>query len=1436
MSDTPQKTRNSGWHAPLGTSYVDRQRWYRPTFALTDEQLKAIVENTKLEQQQRASLATELIISSNPNVLGGWYAPEGHIPVEPARDLGDILPQIGAIPPTAVAALTDEQREALSVQIDSEELAFRQSPHVLGEVQPYREAPELPLSANLERGMGGLRDEKRDQEAAATMSESASAVEEDDDLTFEEIAQMRESSNITVDVPPRGYGGISDVGRQEPAIEQQDTGNIQVPNITTSEPARADAPIAPALTGPVQTPQFAQTDESMMNQVNDDSQPMSTPQPPQPQNQSAQRFREVEQSVKILRQQFANAQITRAQLEAELRRLMVLDEQGRWWTLGVDSNRWYRYDGREWVPDTPPQTGAQPAVSSAALNVPTETGIQPAIGTEPPAPKQSSSPPQVAIDEYGMPLPQRVTIDDPGATAVNLNAVTAGLDEVTIEKPGPRPAPVSATAGISPEQAAQAGASIVPKPPSSASQPITAEEAEPEAEKRAPATTKLDKYGQPDYSAALGSQFSRSTFLRMAMWSSLIGSAAILGVIFCVLLFFVGYYFNTVNAYSDEIKNLSERTSKFETVYVYAEQDDGTDIELARFNDQQRGARTEVALEDISPWAIHALISTEDETFYSNPGFSIWAIGRAIYTNLTSSGPTSGASTITQQLARRLLLDEDFAAELSAERKITEIILANQLSLQYDKNEILELYFNEMSFGGFTVGIEAASQVYFNKSASELNVFEAAFLVGLVQSPATYDPFRNREAALGRMETVLNLMVNNTGCVQMQHQTNVPGFDLSQPLCVTREYLEVEVPHLKAIIQTQPFTFSGAERRYDHFTLWAWDEVNQMFSQEEIFNNGFRIYTTVDPDIQETAQRAVADQVARYAGVNNGSVVVIDPQTGAVLAMVGSADFDNLEIDGEVNVALTPQQPGSSIKPIVYLAALEGLPEQGEYWTASTVIWDVPSAWGDYIPVNYDGRFRGPVTVRYALGNSLNIPAVKAMAFVQPQRFEAVANRMGIEFPLQSPVEAGLPAALGAAEVYLFDMVAAYSAFANTGYYYEPYGIRRIEDKDGNIIFDVLANAPSAPVRTVSEQHAYIISDILSDQEARSDTFGAILNIPGYPNVAVKTGTSNGPRDLLTIGWTPQVIVGVWMGNTDNSVIFPNTLSGSQVAGPVWIQVMQAALNGLPSVDFPPPPGIVESVNQVCRDSGALAPATGCGPGGVIPREIYVGAGVLEDWPEGQLPLPPEKHTFRTIQVDKFTDLLVNQYCPNYRVERFFLNVDDVTAIEWLKNTVQGRAWAESRNVDPDTINGTPPTAECGPDYPTPTATITSPTSGAVLSGRVEFYGSANVPNLDRFEIQYAPISTPNNFLPLPEQIYEDLPLPNAGSLLGLWRNSSELPDGQYYIRVEVFAQNGASLASDPILVTIANAPAIIPSSPSTDSSATPTTGEAIPGTENTGP
>lgn len=1418
---------NIGWHEPVGaTSYPPRQNWYIPPDAATQEQLDALQASLNLDLIHRP----DDLPGGFPAQAGAWYSPQGadvSFKILPASELGELAApsfdtafspiepaeSLEVAAPIALDELITEiepapEAEGAAVPLDEAELAFRSAPRVLGEVTSgFADAPEVPLSASLQAGLGGLRDQE-----AAIVEDTPSLTP---GLSLEDAALQQQSA--APEVPARGFGGLQDApGDGQPT--GPDTGPIQtgIPGQPTpallATPSLSATPTIQEMTQPYPQNQLAQSQPPMSSQ----------PTPP-----SAQRFIEVEQSVQALRQRFSQGQITRAQLEAELRRLMVLDEQGRWWTLGVDSSRWYRYDGREWIPDIPPQSGPSPAI----LNVPTETGVQPptsisnlASASIPPGGDISALPggiPRVALDEYGMPLPARVPQEDPGATMVNLSAFNARADEPTIEGPGPAPGslgmeaatlrPGTSEAQLSPAQAAQ----VVVAQPGVGPYEVTAD-GELVGEKNVPGVDEKQRRNTvqgPDYSEALGGSMSRSGATKLAIWGSIIGVVSVLGITLCVLLAMVGYYFSVVNDYGDAIDTLSERASTFQTSTILAGDNETV---LMQINDPNRGFRQKVALEDISPWAIHALISTEDETYYENPGFSVYAILRATYTNLRGSGVESGASTITQQLARRLLLNEDFAAQVSARRKVTEIILAAELSRQYDKNEIIELYFNEISFGGYTVGIEAAAQTYFGKSASDLNIAESALLVGLVQSPAVYDPFQNRDLAIGRMKTVLRLMTeaNGTGCVQMTHTFSGTGFDLSQPLCITQSALENEFPADIAFVEIRQFEPPINELRYAHFAFWVREELFSRFSQDFIYNTGLRVITTLNPTLQEVAQRAVVDQVAFAPSLgvtlNNGSVVAIDPTTGAILAMVGSADYGNKVIKGEVNVALTPQQPGSSIKPIVYLAAFEGA-DSGVYYTPATVLWDTPSDWSGYQPVNFDGDFHGPMSIRVALSNSYNIPAVKTLQFVTPQRFEEVANRTGITFPLQSPVQVGLPAALGAAEITLLEQVAAFAAFANNGVYSEPYGIQRIETLDGEIIFDAAVDIDPNLVsrQTMDPTHAFLINSILSDVQARRQEFPTDftrLELPGGYTPAVKTGSTNDNRDSLTVGWTPQIIVGVWMGNTDNSPTGERS-GGWYMAAPVWNKVMQQALQGLPVVSFTPPPGVIQQT--VCADSGTVVPQndpTLCGPGGTS-TEYFVST---------QPPPPAERSIINVIEVDAFTGLRANQFCPNYITQRVFLNTDDPTVVPWLQTTAQGQTWAASRGIDPESLGGTIPTDECRADQPVPLAVLNSPFNGMVLNRLVTFTGQATAPDFDHYEIQYASIAAPDQYIIIPGQA-QQFDQPNPGSTLGTW-DSTALANGQYYIRLAVFGRlPGAVAFSTPAQVTITN---------------TTTSTEAVPGTE----
>lgn len=1431
-----------GWHAPVGDASPKQNEWYVPENAATLEQLEALQTSFRLDAAAQIDLGD---VPAKPEKSGMWYLPQDGSDDDVATEMPEAAPPLPDASEELPLAGTQLIRQASSIgdildqdafrtSMDNADTGFRNAPTIDGaDSGEFVPAPEVPLFSSLSGGLGGLRDQPAP--AVEGTGESTS-------LSPEDIAALRADESQPIEVPAKGFGGVQDQLAASP--HASDTGPMSPADVNRGPLAEP----TPTFQEVPQLPQQPQPSPSGANLSQ--SQPMS-PQPPQ--DNVGQRFRDVENAVQLLRQQFAQGRITRSQLEAELRRLMVLDDQGRWWTLGVDSSRWYRYDGREWIPDAPPQTGSQVASGAPRNYVPTETNVQPSVSPGGDISMQPGGIPKIALDEYGMPLPQRVPQEDPGATLVNLNAqeLVAGESEPTLAKidTGGR-APASMEAETMHPSGTPANAGQMS--PSAAAQTVVdmahgekggAYDYSGDGELVSDRNKKAEGDGlQPDYSEAFGNPLNRSGVVKFGIWASVLGVVAVLGMTLCVLLSMVGYYFYTVRDFSDAISALPDRASTFQTTTIYA--NDGTTV-LAEYDDPNRGIRQKVTLEEVSPWMIHAIVSTEDESFYQNPGFSIFAIGRAMYTNILGSGPRSGASTITQQLARRLVLNEDFAADVSAERKVTEIILAAEISRQYTKTEILELYLNEMSFGNRAIGIEAAAQIYFQKSAWELNVYESAYLAGLLQAPGYYTPSNRDEfgepLSLGRMDTVLRLMMesNGDGCVDMQHEFTANlsfGANVETPpesfqdiyddvfgrwptesvLCLTEAYLidTVEIIN-RGRLEQRIRTFEPPVRDvlYAHYVNWVWDELVATYGEDYIYNTGLEVITTLDPAIQGEAQTAVRDQIAAWGVVNNGSVVAIDPRTGAVLAMVGSADFNSESIDGQVNVAFSPQQPGSSIKPLVYLTSFIGQQENGEfvdYLTPSSVLWDTRTTWGEgfgaYTPVNFDGEYRGPVSVRYALSNSLNVPAVKALEFVGTDRMTEVGRQMHIGFPLETPVEAGLPSALGGVDVELFDMVAGYAAFANNGVRNEPFGILQVTTIEGEGIYSFSTSGiPEGNQEQVIDPGlAFLISDITSDSNTRAAEFGGpptrldiVINGRDY-DVSAKTGSTNDNRDAWTIGWSPRIVVGVWMGNTDNTSM-GNGATGFALAAPVWNRVMTVGLRDTEPIAFTRPSNVTQAT--VCRDTGALPPngdASQCG----------VGGSYVEFFIDARGPKAAVEGTVQSIRVDPFTNRIANEFCNygNDLLTRNFLSIDDPTVAAWLQ-TGAGQNWAAQRDIDVNTIGGTLPTEECQPGQPAPIASVSSPVQGSTLLARVEFRGQAVVPNFSRFDLQYASINNPNAFTTLDGQ-GSTFPVEAAGSPLALW-DSTQLPDGQYYFRIVVYSQTGVGKESNQVLLTIANNPVV---------------------------
>jgi 1A family penicillin-binding protein len=583
------------------------------------------------------------------------------------------------------------------------------------------------------------------------------------------------------------------------------------------------------------------------------------------------------------------------------------------------------------------------------------------------------------------------------------------------------------------------------------------------------------------------------------------------------------------------------------------------------------GRHTVVPFESIPLYLRQATIATEDRSFYTNPGVDLRGILRAFWINLQGGETLAGGSTITQQVVRNLLLESGERAERSLRRKLRESYLAWQLSRHHTKDEILGFYLNQTYYGGMAYGVEAAAQTYFGKSASELDLAECALIAGLPQAPALYNPFTSPEAAKERQKVVLELMEKD-GYISPEERSLAER----EPLVYTSTPYPMEAPH---------------------FALWVRAQLDAILTPEEIYRHGgVTVRTTLNLDWQHNAERAVQRQIEALQksedglghNVNDAALVALDPHTGEILAMVGSPDYADTQHEGAINMALAPRQPGSSLKPIVYAAALD--PEQSHPWTAATMILDVRTSFTThdghaYVPANYDSLEHGPVLVRTALGSSLNIPAVITLNHIGMKALFDQAARLGIT-TFDNPDDYDLSLALGGGEVRLIELTAAYGAFANGGFRVTPYAIQEITDPSGNVLY---AAEPAEPMQVLDERVAWLITDILSDNDARLIGFGRNSILRLDRPAAVKTGTTSNFHDNWTVGYTPDLVVGVWAGNADYEPM--RDVSGVSGAAPIWHQFIRAVLTGTPERSFSRPAGMVRV--EVCALSGLL-PTEAC--------------------------------------------------------------------------------------------------------------------------------------------------------------------------------------------------------------------------------------------------
>ncbi len=596
--------------------------------------------------------------------------------------------------------------------------------------------------------------------------------------------------------------------------------------------------------------------------------------------------------------------------------------------------------------------------------------------------------------------------------------------------------------------------------------------------------------------------------------------------------------------------------------------------------------RQPVKITDLPPYVLQSTISIEDKNFYRHHGLDTNGIIRATSKIITGQR-LEGGSTITQQLAKFALLSDN---RRTISRKIKEAVLALITEITYSKSQILELYLNHVPYGGTAYGIETAAKTYFNKNAKDLTLPEAALLAGLPQSPTRYSPFgAHPELAINRQHQVLQSMVNN-GYITADQKTEAEN----TPVIFTKN-TSIKAPH---------------------FSLMVKDLLTEKYGEDKVNLGGLRVTTSLDLNLQEYAQASVSAEIKKLAKlkVGNGAALITKPNTGEILAMIGSTDYFDLENDGNVNLTVRLRQPGSSIKPVNYaVGLLNGYP-------TSTMYLDLPTCFNvtnqkSYCPQNYDGSFHGPVQMRYALGNSYNIPAVKQLAMNTTASLIATASAMGIS-SWTDQSRFGLSLTLGGGEVTMWDMATAFGTFANSGVTVPLNPINKIETYTGQVLEERNIEAVAGQVATLpqdwqtfwennlnpdnptgkpgSDIHvslpsevAYIISDILSDNSARSAAFGSVsqLVIPKH-TVSVKTGTTNDLRDNWTIGYTPDYLIATWVGNNDNSQMSRVT-SGVTGASPIWNTLMKKVLANTPDHPLPKPENVVSY--QVCNLTGLLA-------------------------------------------------------------------------------------------------------------------------------------------------------------------------------------------------------------------------------------------------------
>ena len=722
------------------------------------------------------------------------------------------------------------------------------------------------------------------------------------------------------------------------------------------------------------------------------------------------------------------------------------------------------------------------------------------------------------------------------------------------------------------------------------------------------------------------------------------------------------------------------------------------------FADQRR---TPVNLDQVPLILRQATIAIEDKSFYKHQGFDPFGFVRGVVIRPLLTGRFEGGSTLTQQLVKNVLLTQ----QRTISRKVKEFVLTLQVEQKYKKDQILQMYLNEAPYGGTAWGVEAAAEMYFGKSVDKVNLPESAILAGLPQSPSAYSPYVG-DQYIGRAQAVLRRM-REDGYISKDEE----------------EVAKATLP--KVEISTQ----SGLLKA-PHFVFYVRNQLIERYGERAVEQGGLQVTTTLDLDLQEAAQKAVTEEIGKvkHLKITNGAAVVEDVSNGQILAMVGSRGWSDPDYDGKYNVTTASRQPGSAIKPVVYVTGLR------KGFTAATLLLDTKTSFpgGDkpeYIPENYDGKYHGPMLMREALGNSINVPAVKMLSMVGIKDMLQIGYDMGLTTLNPTPEllkRVGLSMALGGGEVRLLDMVSAYSAFGNGGMKVEPVAILKVTDSDGKML-EEWRDGPKNQV--LDSKEAFIISSILSDPKARELTFGtrSALAIEGR-TIAVKTGTTNDKKDNWTVGWTAGGrITGVWVGNNNNTPML-QVASGVTGAAPIWRRIVLAAIKDMPNREFVKPDGIVEldvdavsgypahdgfaakkeffiagtepvgedtvhKMIKVCKGEGKLATPTDVGSGNYDSKEVFYFTEEDPKWQDGVLAWLSEQADVKYHPPTESCSgsnpmwIVVNEPADGSRIDsndiKFRLDIQDsnkVTQVEFyvdgsLKETLTTSPWEVTINI-----------------------------------------------------------------------------------------------------------------------------------------------------------